>query len=294
MQSSKSLKFKDIVFIFLPLLVMILIQYGVVIADIIIIFIKNLISDEKSANAFSVNLIMTRDYNQPMNIAYVTLARYIVFIVVFGIWLRKISSVNERKQLVNRPVIPAIFFIILAGIVGQFFVDSALMLARPFFPTAFAEYDKQVTSQVFGASASYVLYFTIFFIAPIAEEILFRGLLQKYIGSFFHKIMDKGAVLCTILFQALLFGIYHGNMIQGIYAFVLGTLLGVLAVSFNSLIPGILFHMTINTSILLAPVTPFLFKTTATTIITGVVCLIILVGCTWLSVKLQKQRSSDK
>lgn len=278
---------------FLPLLVMLLIQYGVIIVDIIIIFIKNIISDEKSANAFSVELIMTRDFNQPMNSAYVTLARYIVYIVVFGIWLRKISSDSERKQLIKRPAIPAILLIIPAGIAGQFFIDSALTLVYPFFPNAFSQYDQQVTSRILGASASYVLYFAVFFVAPIAEEILFRGLIQKYVGKFFHGIMDKGAVLCTVLFQALLFGIYHGNVIQGVYAFVLGILLGFLAVRFNSLIPGIIFHISINTSMLLTPITSFLFKTTATTIISGVVCMVILLGCTWLSVKVQK-RTYDK
>lgn len=293
MQSNKRLEFKDIVFIFLPLLAVFLIQYGVTIADIIIIFIRNIISDEKSASAFSVEQIMTRDYNQPMNTAYVTLARYIVYIVVFGIWLRKISSAGELRQLIKPPVIPVIPFIIVAGIVGQIFVDSALTLAQPFFPNAFSEYDKQITSRVFGASASYVLYFAIFFVAPIAEELLFRGLIQKYAGKFFHAIMDKKAALCTILLQALLFGIYHGNMVQGIYAFVLGILLGFLAVYFNSLIPGIIFHIAINTSVLLTPLLSLLFKTTATTIISGVVCMVILAGCIWLSVRIQK-RTYDK
>lgn len=293
MQSSKSLKFKDIIFIFLPLLVMLFIQYGVIIADYIIIFIRNVISDEKTASAFSVELIMTRDYNQPMNLAYVTLVRYIVYIVVFGIWLRKISSASERKQFIKFPAIPAIPFIIVAGVAGQFFVDSALTLVRPFFSNTFSEYDKQVTSRVLGASASYVLYFAIFFVAPLAEELLFRGLIQKYVGKFFHEIMDKGADLCTVLFQALLFGIYHGNMIQGIYAFVLGILLGFLAVRFNSLIPGIIFHIAINTSILLTFLTLLFFKTTATTIISGVVCMIILAGCIWLAVRIQK-RTYDK
>lgn len=269
---------------------MLFIQYGVIIADYIIIFIRNVISDEKTASAFSVELIMTRDYNQPMNLAYVTLVRYIVYIVVFGIWLRKISSVSERKQLITCPSIPAIPFIIVAGIAGQFFVDSALTLVRPFFSNAFSEYDKQVTSRVFGASASYVLYFAIFFVAPIAEELLFRGLIQKYVGKFFHEIMDKGADLCTVLFQALLFGIYHGNIIQGIYAFVLGILLGFLAVRFNSLIPGIIFHIAINTSILLTFLTLYFFKTTATTIISGMVCMIILAGCIWLAVRIQKRK----
>ncbi len=286
MESNKNIKIKDLLFIFLPLLIMFIIQYGVEIIDIIIIFISNLLSDEKSPDAISIELIMSRDYNQPMNIAYITLAKYILYIVVFGIWIRKISSSIERKRIVRCPNIPAISFLMLCGWAGQIFVDCILVLARPHFPNAFAEYDKMV-SGVSGASVSFVLLFAVCFAAPIGEEILFRGLIQKYTLIFFNKLMNKIAVICTILFQALLFGIYHGNIIQGIYAFVMGILLGFLAAKFGSLIPGIIFHIAINVSIYFVP--NLFFKTTLTTVISCIISFICLIGCVIMALWLDRR-----
>lgn len=46
--------------------------------------------------------------------------------------------------------------------------------------------------------------------------------------------------------QALLFGIYHLNLIQGIYAFVIGLALGYLCQRYHSVIPGMLAHLVFN------------------------------------------------
>lgn len=48
--------------------------------------------------------------------------------------------------------------------------------------------------------------------------------------------------------QALLFGIYHGNLIQGTYAFVLGLILGFTAEYFHSVWASILLHAFVNGS----------------------------------------------
>ena len=48
--------------------------------------------------------------------------------------------------------------------------------------------------------------------------------------------------------QALLFGIYHGNLIQGTYAFVLGLVLGFTAEYFHSVWASILLHAFVNGS----------------------------------------------
>lgn len=68
------------------------------------------------------------------------------------------------------------------------------------------------------------LIYTLFF-GPIAEEIMFRGVifqgLRKYGRSF------------AILASALLFGIYHGNLLQGIFAFVIGILFAYLTEEYS-------------------------------------------------------------
>ena len=83
-------------------------------------------------------------------------------------------------------------------------------------------------------------------LAPIAEELLFRGLTQKYAER------AIGA-LPAIFFQAAIFGIYHMNLVQGIYAFIFGLLLGFIARKSKALFPCILLHMVINLSAYLIP-----------------------------------------
>lgn len=55
------------------------------------------------------------------------------------------------------------------------------------------------------------------FVSPFVEEVIFRGFLYGRMRVYMPKI---GAVLVS----ALLFGIYHGNMVQGIYGFFMGLL----------------------------------------------------------------------
>ncbi|MCM1399299.1 MAG: CPBP family intramembrane metalloprotease [Clostridium sp.] len=272
MDSNKDLKIKDIVFMFLPLIIMVVIQCAVNIFDVLIIFISNLFSDEKTVRVRTIETIMTEAYKQPMNIAYMTLARYLLYILVFGIWLYRISSSDERKSIVRRPTVPATALLVATGWCGQIFVDSILTLVRPYFPATFENYDK-LTTNVTGAGSSWVLLLAVFVAAPIGEELLFRGLLQKYIKTFFGKVFTKGVAVFTVLTQALLFALYHGNVVQEIYAFVMGIFLGALAWRFGSLIPCILFHIAINASILLVPNVFFANKTA--TIVSGVSCLAV-------------------
>ncbi len=46
--------------------------------------------------------------------------------------------------------------------------------------------------------------------------------------------------------QAAFFGLYHGNVYQGVYAFLIGYLFGTLALSFHTIGYGILAHASVN------------------------------------------------
>lgn len=84
-------------------------------------------------------------------------------------------------------------------------------------------------------SLSMFLYASIF--APIGEEILFRGLILRNLQPYGKKF--------AILASAFLFGIFHGNMIQTPYAFMVGLVLGYVAVEY-SIGWAILLHMLNN------------------------------------------------
>ncbi|MGN0435285.1 MAG: hypothetical protein ACI4D8_01500, partial [Wujia sp.] len=79
-----------------------------------------------------------------------------------------------------------------------------------------------------------------------------------------------------------------GNLIQGAYAFIFGSLLCYLAYSFSSIIPGILLHMSLNISLKLVPET--IFYTTGGCILTLIIALMFFVALYLMTLKLLKQQ----
>lgn len=77
-------------------------------------------------------------------------------------------------------------------------------------------------------------------VPPLVEEMLFRGLLLQSL----RRYGDGFAVFAS----ALAFGLYHGNFIQMVFAFLCGIVMGLVAVRTNSLLPSILIHF-LNNSI---------------------------------------------
>lgn len=84
-----------------------------------------------------------------------------------------------------------------------------------------------------------VMLLTFGIISPIAEEMLFRGVLYGYIRRFTNI---RAAVVAT----AILFGLYHGNLPQAVYAASLGYLLAYAYEYFGSFRIPVLIHMGIN------------------------------------------------
>lgn len=64
-------------------------------------------------------------------------------------------------------------------------------------------------------------------IAPVTEEILFRGLILRTLEPYGKHF--------AVLLSAFLFGIFHGNVVQTPYAFVVGLVLGYTAMEYNIL-----------------------------------------------------------
>ncbi len=267
---------KNIIMMFFPIIITIILQYTVIIGDIIIIFLKNLFSDHRDSRQISIGTIMSRDYKQPMNIAFMSLAQYIVFAIVFGIWFYKVFCQNETfkeniSKMKNILTVKFLLALMAIGYAGQLMVDGILALVRPIFTDAFTQYDKMV-SNIIGINSSWPMLLSIILMAPIAEELLFRGLIQGYGKRAFSPML-------AILIQSLLFGLYHGNIIQGVYAFVMGFVLGLIAHKSSSIIPSIILHISINASLLFVPAK--LFEATDTTIIatvlSGIIFVILLV-----------------
>ncbi|MEG0689025.1 MAG: type II CAAX endopeptidase family protein [Hungatella sp.] len=76
-------------------------------------------------------------------------------------------------------------------------------------------------------------------IVPIAEELVFRGML-------FFRLRDSLDFSAAAFLSALYFGVVHGNVVQGLYAFVLGLMMAWLCERCGRLRVSIQFHCAAN------------------------------------------------
>lgn len=87
------------------------------------------------------------------------------------------------------------------------------------------------------------------FVTPLMEELLFRWLLYNRISRVFSSGM-------TVLITAVFFGFYHGNLVQGTYAFLMGLLLARLRSGEECVSAPYLFHLSANAVIFLGGFLP--------------------------------------
>ncbi len=112
-------------------------------------------------------------------------------------------------------------------------------------------------------------------IIPIAEELIFRGMI-------FAPIRDKLPLLPSACISALLFGLYHGNLPQGVYGFFIGIAAAWLYEIYKSLTATILLHISANLFSLCVTQTPFfpqLFTAPTTLVATAIISGALSIIC---------------
>ena len=128
----------------------------------------------------------------------------------------------------------------------------------------------EVADSLYGGSIIFE-FIAMVIIAPLLEEILFRGII-------FARLREYMSVKVAIVISALIFGIIHGNVVQGIYAFIIGICLAYIYERYNTLLAAVLFHMSANLmSVIMTecePVVRLISKALVYNII-GVVCLVM-------------------
>lgn len=84
-------------------------------------------------------------------------------------------------------------------------------------------------------------------VSPLAEEIVFRGVIYNRLR---HGALERGATgqgqAAAIVVSGLLFGVYHGNLVQGIYGCCMGILMAYLYEETQAFCIPVLFHASAN------------------------------------------------
>jgi uncharacterized protein len=141
------------------------------------------------------------------------------------------SSVAATLALLVPPVLMLVPLVLLLDAALTHTVQSVLPLSR---------WEEQAFASMAAGNLATVVAGCV--LAPILEELLFRGVLLRA----FLRHHPRWA---AISYSALLFGAAHMNVYQFLLAFLLGLLLGWLYERSQSLLPCIALHAALNTSI---------------------------------------------
>ena len=82
-----------------------------------------------------------------------------------------------------------------------------------------------VLESVSGQSDTFSMFLYASILAPVSEELIFRGYILQSLRTYGKKF--------AIVFSAFLFGVFHGNLLQTPYTFLMGLVLGYVTVEYH-------------------------------------------------------------
>ena len=99
--------------------------------------------------------------------------------------------------------------------------------------------DYGATMKAYGMSSPLIQVIVLGILSPIVEEILFRGLVYKRL-----KVYYEATIAAYI--SAIIFEIAHFNLIQGLYAFIMGIIFAFVYEKYKSIFAPIIVHLAAN------------------------------------------------
>lgn len=146
-----------------------------------------------------------------------------------------IKSTEVDLKIKYKPVLQLLTVVVMAYSASALF---NILLGMIPWDALFAKHVAPQESTFFGIPWwARILCYEI--VAPISEELVFRQVIYK-------RLRGISSVWVAIIISALLFGLYHGNLVQGIYAFIMGCLLALVYEWTGSFAAPVLFHMIAN------------------------------------------------
>ncbi|MBQ7954380.1 MAG: CPBP family intramembrane metalloprotease [Lachnospiraceae bacterium] len=228
-----------------PIVACVALQLLVVIAVMVVIVIialveelavnPNLMQDMDAYMAFVMDVYLE-------NASAGVLAYHIVGTIVFGIWYY-FSFKKPRPKVLSsfkKLNVKNLVITVLSGVLLCFFANGTVCIESVVLPKMVENYMEM--AEIAGLGVNPLAIFSAIILAPIGEEFVCRGLAQKFAKKCFGKFWIAN------IFQALMFGLIHMNWVQGIYAFVIGLVLGWLVERYDSIVPAMILHCVVNFS----------------------------------------------
>ena len=222
-----------------PFLVLIALQVAL---TLVVLTVHTVLSLSESGFSTDTLLQILLTSSTDKTVSQVTNVSYgVCALFIFGIWYQKVFVKPFRKRRKNYPT-GFSFHTIVALICLAFglqYVCSLVVDVTAFFRPVWLEQYNTIMETAGYGDVSVILAIYSVLLAPIAEELVFRGLIFRYSR---HALPFWAANI----WQAFLFGVVHLNFIQGIYAFTLGLFMGWICRRGHGIKYTIVFHIIFN------------------------------------------------
>lgn len=144
---------------------------------------------------------------------------------------------REQIWAKGKPMTPGAFFGLLSIFLSGQFLYQFLVIVFELLLNSLGLTMVEGLESLSAGSGGFGMFLYIGILAPITEELLCRGLVQRTLMPYGKKF----AIFCS----AFLFGILHGNVLQAPYAFAVGLVLGYVAAEY-SIAWAMVLHMINN------------------------------------------------
>lgn len=183
--------------------------------------------------SFPANPANSVDWSAVNGNAWGYIAAILVSFAVLDAW--KGSRFRKQEILVREaPMRAGTFLSLLCFCMGAQMINSLWITLLERILSLFGKSVMPILESVAGDSDTFSMFLYASVLGPIWEEFLFRGYVLRSLRPYGKRF--------SILASAILFGLFHGNLLQTPYALLMGLVLGYVTVEY-SIIWAVLLHM---------------------------------------------------
>ena len=165
------------------------------------------------------------------------------------VYCRKYSF-SKFKETCSRMISGGSVFGLFFAALGLFYISNLLVaLIGIISPKVIEDYSDLMKSAGLENTAGFGTIFLTVVLAPINEECIMRGII-------FRRLKKCMVPVAAIVLSAIYFGVFHLNIVQGVYATLLGLFMAYLAYKYDSIIPSLVFHAMFNGLNFVLPLLP--------------------------------------
>ncbi|MDR1800911.1 MAG: CPBP family intramembrane metalloprotease [Lachnospiraceae bacterium] len=235
-----------------PVIIKMLISYGVILmAQFIAGYLYGLnhydeaLAATSGGDAFTNFSVSIAEYGSKFIIANAVAIEGIsavITIIVAGLWFlqdkKKAALYEQKSETIKEPLWKYMGIVILSialclGLNNIIILSGLDQASSTWQDVASAIYDSSFFLQIA----------VIAILAPLCEELVFRGLV-------FRRIKERSGYIYAALFSSAVFGITHLNWVQAVYGFIVGFVFTYLYEKFKSFAAPVIAHIAINLSAL--------------------------------------------